>query len=359
MGGTSSDDVVERFVRFGREEVATRGDLHRRDDFPRDLWRAMGEAGLFAVGLAPEHGGSGLSLPDQTRAGEALVREGLVLGVSVTWQTQVRHAAFIVARHGDERQRAEWLPRITRGELATCLAVSEPGRGAHPKHLETRAVRDGEDWVISGEKAWLTNGPLADLFLVLAITAEEGGRKRFSLFAVPETAGGVERTESGHIDWLKPASHCGLSLERVRVGPEAIVGVEGEAFEAIARPFRDHEDLTGFGIRIGGMAAEVTHLAKAGVERVRVGGLAVDVDGMRVLYRDALDEGDPDVRRNLLLALKRAARRFQEEVSELIEGADGLDPRIPALARDLEGMGGVARYVERIHLDRIGGAIAP
>ena len=125
-------------------------------------------------------------------------------------------------------QKERYLPR--RAGSTPCFAVSEPGAGAHPKHLKTEAVRDGDHYIVNGKKAYLTNGPISDLILLMAITGVEEGRKQYSIFLVPRETPGIEETEGVKIDFLKPSCHCGMRFTDVRVPADALLGPEGDAF---------------------------------------------------------------------------------------------------------------------------------
>ena len=122
-----------------------------------------------------------------------------------------------MAGFADADQRATWLPRIAAGEVCTAISISEPGAGAHPKHLQTTAKLTGPGFVIRGRKAWVTNGPVADLFLVLAVIAVEDGRKRYGLFLVPKDIAGLAIKPMKSLDTLAPATHCELELDGCRV----------------------------------------------------------------------------------------------------------------------------------------------
>ena len=107
----------------------------------------------------------------------------------------------------------------TLPEITLSLAISEPGTGAHPKYLQTSASREGDDWVLTGEKSFLTNGPLAALFVVLAVSATEGDKKRLTAFLVPRETPGLSLTDPIHLDFLKPSPHCGIRLDACRLFP--------------------------------------------------------------------------------------------------------------------------------------------
>lgn len=145
-------------------------------------------------------------------------------------------ARFFIAGFGSPEQRAAWLPRLAS------VAISEPKVGAHPKLLATRVERDADGYSISGEKAWVTNGPLADVFIVLGVTSIEAGRKRYSALLVPRDTPGLAIDEAPEYRALAPSRHCGLKLDGCRVSDAALLGTAGTAYEAMALPFRDVED---------------------------------------------------------------------------------------------------------------------
>ncbi len=145
-------------------------------------------------------------------------------------------ARFFIEGFGTEQQRAAWLPHIA------AVAISEPRVGAHPKLLTTRAEEDADGYVIFGEKAWVTNGPLAAVFIVLAVTSVEDGRKRYSAFLVPRGTTGLSIDEAPQYRALAPSRHCGLKLDGCLVPRSALLGRPGTAYETMALPFRDVED---------------------------------------------------------------------------------------------------------------------
>jgi len=241
---------------FARRHVVGR-DL-QSDAFPRDLWRAMGEAGLFRIGLREEFGGTGGGYRAIAEAEKMLVAEGGSLGFGLSWTGHQLTALWFIDGFANDAQRAEYLPRLASGELTASVAISEPGIGAHPKHLKATARRDGEHFVIDGEKAFITNGPIADLFIVLAITSSEEGRNRFSAFLVPKNTPGLAIVPTKPLGFLKPSPHCQLKLENCRVPASSMLGSEGTAFERMSLRFRDVED----GVAAGGMIGIVDHLLR-------------------------------------------------------------------------------------------------
>jgi acyl-CoA dehydrogenase len=183
------------------------------------------------------------------RGEAALVERTGLLGQGGSWAGRQMVARFFIAGFGDEAQRAAWLPRLASGECVASVAISEPRVGAHPKLLATRAEADGDGYRITGEKAWVTNGPLAAVFVVLAVMAIEDGRKRYGAFLVPRETPGLSINELPEYRALAPSRHCGLVLDGCRVPHSALLGPAGSAYEAMALPFRDVEDAVGtFGL---------------------------------------------------------------------------------------------------------------
>ena len=166
-------------------------------------------------------------------------------------------ARFFIEGFGTPEQRTAWQSRLAS------VAISEPRIGAHPKLLTTRADEDAAGYSIFGEKAWVTNGPLAELFVVLAITSLEDDRKRYSAFLVPRDTPGLSIDEAPEYRALAPSRHCGLKLEGCRVPRSALLGSRGAAYETMALPFRDVEDAVGtFGL-LGAFRFMLARLARS------------------------------------------------------------------------------------------------
>lgn len=273
---------------------------------------------------------------------EALLtqRTGL-LGLGSVWAGRQVTARYFLDGFGDAAQRAAW--------SASCLAVaiSEPGVGAHPKRLTTQAERDGDGFRIDGEKAWVSNGPSADAFIVLAITAIEGERKRYSAFLVPRDAPGLSLKELPRFHALRPSRHCGLLLHDVSVPGAAMLGREGSAYETMAMPFRDVEDAVGvFGL-LGALRFLLDTLRKRPqadeAATLELGGLvaltAVFEDAAEAVLA-ALDAGELARKSATLVGLRVLAAQMMQQVRRL-----GLehDPACDEVLRDLEASLAVAR----------------
>ncbi len=284
------------WIGFARREIAARDGLHETATFPDDLWQALGNSGLLGLGIAEAHGGGGGDYRTLADCAYALAEAGGNKGVVTTWLVHNMAAKLHIEGLGTPGQQRAWLPRLAAGEFSVCVAISEPGAGAHPKHLQTAAVQDGDSYILNGEKAYLTNGPLAGLFIVLAITGERTGRKRFSAFLVPRDTPGFEQTPGIEIDYLRPSGHCGIRLTDCRVPAGNLLGTEGDAFKRFSLRMRAVEDALGTAASAGSTAfllAELARLDPDGDDRLNdLGRMAMQQRALRRLSQAMAEDLD-------------------------------------------------------------------
>jgi acyl-CoA dehydrogenase len=292
------------------------------------------------------------------REAAALVERTGLLGDGSVWAGQRTVARFFIRGFGDHEQRARWL-----GALAS-VAISEPAVGAHPKLLTTRAERDGDGYRIFGEKAWVSNGPLAAVFIVFAVTSVEQGRKRYSAFLVPRETPGLLVDEQPHSSLLAPARHCGLKLQGCRVLRSAMLGAPGIAYVAMARPFRDVEDAVGsFGL-LGAFRFLLSRIATRPIDdaaKLSLGGLvaltAVFAEAAEAVVT-ALDAGELAGRSAALVGLRLLAG---EVLHRARTHRDAFFPAEPAFERvfgDIETSLSIARSARMARQARLGEELA-
>ena len=184
-------DVLTSVREFVRERVVGREEeIEAADEVPADLREACRAMGLYGFAIPEQYGGIGLSM-----------REEVELAMELGWTTPSLRSLFgtnngiagqVLLTGGTEEQRQEWLPRLASGEVVASFALTEPEAGSDPSSLTTKAVRDGEDFVISGTKRWITNAPLADVLMVFARTDPDATPARgISTFLVPTSSPGV------------------------------------------------------------------------------------------------------------------------------------------------------------------------
>jgi acyl-CoA dehydrogenase len=344
----------EAMAAFATEHVAPRK-LAENEAFPHDLWRAMGEAGLFRIGL--ERGG----YADIAAAEAALVEHGGAPGFSMSWAGHQMVARFFIAGFGSAAQQAALLPGLIAGTRTASVAISEPGAGAHPKHLRTTATREGDAFLLSGEKAFVTNGPIADLFIALAITAVEDGRKRYSAFIVPRDASGLSVLDAHPLGALRPSQHCGLRFSNVRVSAGNRLGPEGGAYEAMALPFRDVEDAVATSALHGALRHLLGRLAAGAPETAveSLGELAALIAlighgahaAAAALDAGTLGEGDAPA---TVIGVRTLAADLLGRIRTHRDRHGPADPMIDVILHDLEVSLSVAKGPRLVKQQRLG-----
>jgi alkylation response protein AidB-like acyl-CoA dehydrogenase len=187
----------------------------------------LGEIGFFGITIPEEYGGLGgdwitycIGLEELGRADSA-VRGIVSVSAGLVGKT--------ILAHGSEEQKREWLPGIASGAKVGCFALTEPDNGSDPAHLKSRARRDGDEWVISGTKIFITNATIADVALVFARTGQDGARG-ISAFLVPTGVPGFGRALIHGKLGLRGQATAELSLDGVRVPASALLGAEGKGF---------------------------------------------------------------------------------------------------------------------------------
>lgn len=352
----------QKAAAFAEAEIATRPNLHELDSIPDDLWAAFGAAGFMGLAIPHEFGGAGGDWPLLVEVAETLAHRGGCPGVVTSWMGHQLISRLQILRLGTDEQKQQWLPDLAAGRLTPCLAISEPGAGAHPKRLATTAERDGDDVIINGEKAYLTNGPMAGLFLVLVIDEVVDGRKHFSVYAVPEEAAGLSRTEGVHVDFLKPSPHCGLKLQDVRVPAANRLGPAGKAFEVISLPMRRVEDAI-FAASMAGTMRRRIELAARSLGQApadedalaEFGRLITLPDGLFALARQGAqmvasgDAAEPAAISNIAAAARHWVGEAEIRLAALIKKcAIQETPEMAYLKRDVAGILKIAGAAHQI-----------
>lgn len=333
---------------FARDVIGVRPNLNARDDFPWDVWEKMQERGLFGIGVLDEFGESNKGFIAQAVAGEALVRQGGNLGLAVSLALHWIVSGVLILKHANLFQNQAYLPSMGEGGMIGALGVTEKG-GARPVDIKTTAVKDGAAYVINGEKTFVTNGPLADLFIVMAKTGEAGGRSELTAFLVPVDAPGLTVGGPIPLGFLKPSPHGGVTMENVRVPETNILGKIGKAYETMIKPFRLIEDVVFMGPMAGGLARQLDIAAelagRSGVKddqtlKIRMGRLLSILDSLRIMAYECARILDSHVEHVELTSLVVAGRwmvqAFQDEFGVMIKDA-GLEPtpHLNALTKDL------------------------
>jgi acyl-CoA dehydrogenase len=343
-------------------EVARRIDAwweRAKGDILTDPFARMAAAGLFQIGL-PGAGAAFDSYRAIAAAEQAIAAKTGLPGLASAFAARQMTARFFMAGFANRDQRTAWLPRLAAGEVCASIAISEPGAGAHPKHLQTVAEARGAGYVVRGRKAWVTNGPVADVFLVLAVTAIEHERKRYGLFLIPKETKGLSVKPMPALDALAP--HCELELDGCELPAGARVGDMADAYPAMALPFRDVEDTVGTA-NISGLVSWLLEKSAMRIEQSednalrlgRIAGLVSLLHAASRLAVAALDGDGPDVPARVI-GVRLLARQIVDEIRELPTQS----PADEAIARALAAydlLSSVAREPRKVRQARLGNSL--
>ncbi|RYY44089.1 MAG: acyl-CoA dehydrogenase, partial [Actinomycetales bacterium] len=214
---------------FCEKEVAPHHDQWEKDGIvPREVWEKAGELGLLGFMMPEEHGGGGI---DDFRYNAILSEEITRVGASgIGFVIQTDLVSGYLLSYATDEQKARWFPKFCSGEMITAIAMTEPGTGSDLQGIKTRAVLEGDEYVINGSKTFITNGINADLVLVVCQTDPEAGAMGFSLIAVERGTPGFERGRNLDKIGLKAQDTAELYFENVRVPKENLIGEPGQGF---------------------------------------------------------------------------------------------------------------------------------
>ena len=236
-------------------------------EFPASFVDELREAGLFSLVIPEAHGGLGLGASAYSRVVQELGKYDASTAVTVGAHSSIGMRGLLL--FGTDAQRARYLPRLATGELVAAFCLTEPGAGSDAAGIKTTGVRDGDDWILNGEKLWITNGGIADFFTVFAKTSLEG-RGHITAFIVTRDMKGV--TTGPHEDkmGIRASSTTTVVLEDVRVPAANVLGEVGKGFKVAMRILNAGRTGLGGG-SVGGMKRLIELSVGQARDRVQFG----------------------------------------------------------------------------------------
>jgi len=211
---------VRDFVR--KDVIPREGEIEERDEVPRSIRETAKAMGLFGFTIPEEFGGLGLGLTEQCLL---LFEIGYTTpALRSMFSTNIGIAGHVLMDGGTPEQQASWLPRLATGEVVASFALTEPEAGSDPAGLRTTAVLDDDAWVINGGKRYITNAPVADVFMVFARTDPAAGARGISVFIVPAHTPGLTVGPRDHKMGQFGAWTADVYLDGVRVPAAGLVG---------------------------------------------------------------------------------------------------------------------------------------
>jgi alkylation response protein AidB-like acyl-CoA dehydrogenase len=289
-----------------RDVMPHAAEWDRRESVDPGIVKKLGDLGFLGLTIPEKYGGSGgdhlaycLVLEELGR-GDSSVRGIVSVSLGLVAKT--------IAAYGSDAHKRDWLRRLCGGDALGCFALTEPDTGSDAGSLRTAAVRDGDDWIVSGTKIFITNGTWADVVLVFARTGGPGHRG-VSAFLVPADAPGLDRREIHGKLGLRGQATAELVFDNVRVPGSALVGVEGKGFSiAMAALAKGRMSVAAgcVGIAQGSLDAAVSYagqrqqfgkpIASYQLVQQLISDIAVDTAAARLLVwrvADLIDRGEP------------------------------------------------------------------
>ncbi|HHW38110.1 MAG TPA: acyl-CoA dehydrogenase [Bacillales bacterium] len=227
---TEEQEMMQKMVRdFAQTEIAPFIErMEEHDEFPTDILNKMAALGLMGITIPEEYGGAGMDYTSYVIAINEISKVSATTGVILSVHTSVGTNPILY--FGTEAQKQKYVTKLARGEFLGAFALTEPNAGSDAASLKTRAVKEGDFYVLNGSKIFITNGGEADTYIVFAITDVEKGSKGISAFIVEKNTPGLIIGKNEHKMGLHGSRTVQLTFEDCKVPAENLLGAEGEGF---------------------------------------------------------------------------------------------------------------------------------
>lgn len=230
--GETVDMLRDSVAQFAAAQITPRAeDIDRNNEFPRDLWTALGDLGVLGMTVEEQYGGVNLGYLAHTVVMEEISRASASVGLSYGAHSNL--CANQIRRFGTEDQKQAYLPKLVSGEFLGALAMSEPGAGSDVVSLKLRAVQDGDDYVLNGTKMWITNGPGADVLVVYATVDPALGSKGITAFLIEKDMQGFSTGLKLDKLGMRGSDTAELIFEDCRVPKTQILGEIGQGVKLL------------------------------------------------------------------------------------------------------------------------------
>ncbi|TYS64060.1 acyl-CoA dehydrogenase [Bacillus infantis] len=253
---TEEQEMMRKMVRdFAQSEIAPFIEKMEQGEFPRDILKKMGALGLMGIPVPEKYGGAEMDFTSYIIAINELSKVSATLGVILSVHTSVGTNPILY--FGTEEQKQKYVPKLAAGEYLGAFCLTEAGAGSDAGSLKTKAVKNGEEYILNGSKVFITNGGEADVYIVFASTSPELGTKGVSAFIVGKGTSGLVIGKDEEKMGLHGSRTVQLNFEDMRVPAENLLGAEGEGFK-IAMANLDAGRI--------GIAAQALGIAEAALE---------------------------------------------------------------------------------------------
>ncbi len=302
--------LLELTQELAEHELAPKvDDFEARGEFPREGIRTLGRAGLLGLPYPEEFGGGGQPYEVYLQVLEVLAGRWLAVAEAVSVHTL---SCYPVAAHGSDSQRKRFLPDMLGGELLGAYCLSEPQGGSDAASLTTRAVRDGDDFVVTGTKAWITHAGVADFYNVFCRTGGPGPEGISCLLTEADTAGITPQAREKTMG-LRSSPVAQIAFDSARVSADRLIGDEGGGFR-IAMSALDSGRLGIAACAVGLAQAALDYAVAYSRERDQFGQRIIDFQGLGFMLADMATQVSAARALTLHAArLRDAGRRYSVE----------------------------------------------
>ncbi len=251
--GETVDMIRDQVNAFARDEIAPRAaQIDIDNEFPMDLWRKFGDLGLLGMTVDEEYGGTGLGYLEHTIAMQEISRASASVGLSYGAMSNL--CLNQLNKNGTHEQKLKYLPKLCTGEHIGALAMSEPNAGSDVVSMKLSAKKEGDKYILNGNKMWITNGPDAHVYVIYAKTDVNAGSKGITAFIVERDFPGFSRHQKLDKLGMRGSNTCELVFENCEVPAENVLGEEGKGVKVLMSGL-DYERLVLSGGPLGIMDA--------------------------------------------------------------------------------------------------------
>ncbi len=251
--GETVDMILTQVNAFARDEIAPRAaQIDLDNEFPNELWRKFGDMGLLGLTVPEQYGGSGLGYMEHVIAMEEISRASASVGLSYGAHSNL--CVNQINRNGSHEQKLKYLPKLCSGEHIGALAMSEPNAGSDVVSMKISAEKQGENYILNGNKMWITNGPDANTYVVYAKTDLNAGSKGITAFIVERDFPGFSRHQKLDKLGMRGSNTCELVFQDCPVPAENVLGEVGKGV-AVLMSGLDYERVVLSGGPLGIMTA--------------------------------------------------------------------------------------------------------
>ena len=230
--GEEIDMLRDMVRRFAAEEIAPRAaEIDQTNEFPADLWKKFGELGLLGITVSEEFGGAGMGYLAHAVAMEEISRASASVGLSYGAHSNL--CVNQIYKNGTDAQRRQYLPALCSGEHVGALAMSEPGAGSDVVSMQLKAEKQGDVYVLNGNKMWITNGPNANTYVIYAKTEPGAASRGITAFIVERDFPGFSRAQKLDKLGMRGSNTCELVFEDCEVPATNILGKENEGVRVL------------------------------------------------------------------------------------------------------------------------------